>query len=198
MTTATRTTTPARTTPPAAPTAAPAPAAKKEKKAKDPNKKSKPWIAKRQDNGMRALRALTNLFEKFSSGTAGEARPELAEKTKAIRTHVRGALAAAETAVKEIAGLATNNYKPETEKVKLEVGTPVWLRGAVWVSKYHGLYSAEELKDLKVTAIQGKMVKATSASGVHVVQPSGAFRTHEVDYAKAVEKAAEEKATAAA
>jgi hypothetical protein len=174
---------------------------KKEKLPKaprDPNKVVKPWIGKRQDNAMRALRALSTLKERFGSA-AGEGRDEFQEETRNARESIKAAVQFVEATVASIAKLQQGHYKPLSEKVKLEAGVLVWIKGGVWRKKFAGLYKPEEMEGLKVVALasDGKIVRARTASGeVQIVEPVGVFKTTPVDYVKAMEEKEEESAAA--
>lgn len=156
---------------------------------KDPQKKATPWAKKRLDNVMRALRALTVLEARFSAAK-GEARPEFKVDANAAAENIGEAVASAEAALANIQQLVGRDYKPQSERVPLATGVPVWIRGAVWARKYHGLFTPEDMKGLKVIAVQGKLARAQSTSGKEIIEPVGSFRTYEVDYTKAVEERA--------
>lgn len=156
-------------------------------------KSGKAWILKRQDNAMRALKAVTRLHERFGGGVRTEHRPDFAAKTGSAATAIKTILGSLEGVVKTIAELSAAGFKPENEKVKLDLepGVQVWLKGKVWRRRYHGLFNPTEMANLKITIVAGKQARARSEAGIEVVEPIGSFTVKEVDYVAAAAESEE-------
>lgn len=150
---------------------------------RDPQKQkvSKTWTQKRIENLMRAIKTGKQLVEKFDPLRA-EGREAFRDRTAKIAEAARAHLEGLESILPHLNALHEANYEPEAARPKLAAGTTVWVKAGVWTRKYAGLYTADEVKDLKVVSINGKIIKARAEGGAMIVEPAGAFTTKEVDY----------------
>lgn len=157
---------------------------------RDPQRQrpGKTWSQKRVENLMQAIKTTKRMAEKFDPLRA-EGREAFKEKAHAIHAAAKQQLAALEGLLPHLNALAEANYEPETARAKLDEGTSVWVKPGVWTRKYAGMFTADEVKGLKVISVNGKLVKARSEQGITLVDPAGAFTTKEVDYNAAVSAA---------
>ena len=152
---------------------------------RDPEKVTKPFITKLIDRVTRAIKQVNEVQTRTKAIVAVDGKHKIhGSSITIVGGTIDEASVSLHEALETLAELAEAGYEPSSAPSRhtFAVGAQVWLKKNVWVKKFQPMYKPEELDGMEVVSVNGKLVRAKTASGLQLNESARVFTTTPTSY----------------